>query len=812
MGASPWPFVPMAGKSFSSLPVVPRTYVAAVTLAGATTVALSINDLLVGAIPREWLILAFLTIVSASAPIRLHSIPVALSVSETFVFASALLFGPAAGTLTVALDAAVITFWSFRRGQSAYKILFNICALPLTIWVAAHLFFAIAGFGPLFRTPQIELSRLILPLLLCTVAYFLLSSWIITVAIALERRLSPISIWLDNFAWISLNYFGGASVAALIVSYTNDLNYTFASIIIPLLPLLAILYATYSRRVGRVTDANRHLIELNTLYVSTIETLAMAIDAKDQVTHGHIRRVQLYAVGLAKHLGVADASLIQAIEAAALLHDMGKLAVPEYILNKPGPLTPAEFERMKLHASIGADILSSINFPYPVVPIVRHHHENWNGTGYPDGLKGTQIPLGARILSVVDCYDALTSDRPYRPRLSDGAATRILLDRRGSMYDPLIVDTFLKVHEQLASEASSTRTTTDLELIALAGRPVAKAPFSTPPDGLNDIAASTEEMLALYDLAQGLMGRVSVEDAADIISKHLRRIVPASTCVLFLYEQDRDELVVAHASGEGASQFIDLRIPRGQRLTGWVAANKQSILNSDPVLDLGEAVLRHSRLRLRSCLSTPLISNSHLVGVLSVYSTTPEGFTEDHLRLLEVVARQVSETIRHAGSQVQQSSPEPIDRLRLPRRDRVERFVEAETARLSPQNVVSVVQIYFSDISSKHVTSEGRHALDQIVEEVSKVLRGADVLCRYSDDELVVVLTQTDPLAGATVAARITEVIDDVCRLHPKFERPSYGVASAPEDGLTLAALVDSADKRRTELPDRRPNRQTAIH
>ena len=210
--------------------------------------------------------------------------------------------------------------------------------------------------------------------------------------------------------------------------------------------------------------------------------------------------------------------------------------------------------------------------------------------------------MGARILSVVDCYDALTSDRPYRPRLSDDAATRILLERRGSMYDPLIVDTFLKVHEQLASEASGTRTTTDLELIALSGRPVVKPPFSAPPDGLNDIAARTQEMLALYDVAQGLMGRVSVQDAADIISKHLRRIVPASTCVLFLYEPDRDELVATHASGEGASHFTDLRIPRGQRLTGWVAANKQSILNSDPVLDLGEAVLRHSRPRLRSGL------------------------------------------------------------------------------------------------------------------------------------------------------------------------------------------------------------------
>src|SRR4029077_8021012 len=136
----------------------------------------------------------------------------------------------------------------------------------------------------------------------------------------------------------------------------------------------------------------------------------------------------------------------------ALLHDTGKLAVPEHILNKPGRLTFEEFEKMKLHASVGADILSGIAFPYPVVPIVRHHHENWDGSGYPSGLSGTEIPIGARILAVVDCFDALTSDRPYRPRLSNDEALSILLERRGSMYDPLIVDTFIRFHRELTLE------------------------------------------------------------------------------------------------------------------------------------------------------------------------------------------------------------------------------------------------------------------------------------------------------------------------------------------------------------------------
>ena len=805
----------MGTPHFLSLPRSHRVYLGAVILAGATSVAISLVDLARGHIPSEWLILALLTLISGSAPIRLYSIPVALSVSETFVFTSCILFGASAGTLTVALDAAIISFWSFKRGQTFYKVVFNICALPLTIWLGAHALFAVSDFSPLFgSTDTIELRRLLGPLLLCTVTYFLLSSWLITFAIALESRSSAFRIWRDNFAWISLNYFGGASVAALIVSYTNELGTTFLLIIVTLLPVLAVLYATYARRVHRVQDANRHLTELNSLYVSTIETLAMAIDAKDQVTHGHIRRVQQYAVGLAGHLGISDPQLIQAIEAAALLHDMGKLAVPEYILNKPGPLTPAEFERMKLHASIGADILSSINFPYPVVPIVRHHHENWDGSGYPDGLKATKIPMGARILSVVDCYDALTSDRPYRPRLAHQEATQILMARRGTMYDPLVVDTFLSVYEQLAVDDIAVASSNGVNVVALAARQPRALPNAALPAGLTDISASTEEMLVLYDLARSLLGRLDLTDASDIISKHLRRIVPASTCVIFMYEVDCDALVVAHAAGDNAAHFSGLTIPRGQRLTGWVAANKVSILNSDPLLDLGEAA-RHLRPRLRSCLSTPLLSDSKLVGVLSVYSTLADAFTDDHRRLLEVVARQVSQTIQSAAqsraSTMLSSEPEQW----LAHRERVERFVAGEIDLASTQSYLSIVDIRLIDGNNRDrgTTKQAPAELTaDVVETIRRVLRGGDVLFKYADLEYVVVLTQTDPSAAAGVASRITELLQESRGNILASLSVEIGVASAPTDGHSLGELVRSAHRQDRDISTRRSIRHPSIH
>jgi putative nucleotidyltransferase with HDIG domain len=321
--------------------------------------------------------------------------------------------------------------------------MFNVSAGSTAIWVAAHVF---RFFLPDTPAPP-QLDQLLIPVSLMAGTYFAINSSLIAIAVASERGQSPIDIWKNNFVWIGLNYVGGACVAMLLVTYRQRIDFTALSVIVP---LLVITYLTFRTSLGRLADANRHVTQVNELYLSTIETLAMAVDAKDQITHGHIRRVQVYAVELAKRLGVNNDRQLKAIEAAALLHDMGKLAIPEHILNKPGKLTAAEFETMKRHAAIGADLLSSIRFPYPVVPIVRHHHENWNGKGYPTGISGTDIPLGARILAVVDCFDALNSDRPYRPRLDPDEAFAILKDRRGTMYDPLVVDTFIATYPEIA--------------------------------------------------------------------------------------------------------------------------------------------------------------------------------------------------------------------------------------------------------------------------------------------------------------------------------------------------------------------------
>jgi putative nucleotidyltransferase with HDIG domain len=741
-------------------------------------------------ITSKWIVLAILTLVSGSATVKLPSVPATISISETFVFTSVLLFGPAAGTLTVALDAFVISIWLARKGHPFYRLAFNICALPASLWVGAHVFYGVWGGQPLSNSQPVEIAGMITPLILFTVTYFLLNSWLIAFAISLEKHLSPLGVWRDNFARLSLNYFGGASVAALLVTYTRQVDVAYLAFV---LPLLAVLYFTFATSLGRVEDANKHLSELNSLYMSTIETLAMAIDAKDQITHGHIRRVQQYATGLAKAIGVSEPAQIKAIEAASLLHDMGKLAVPEYILNKPGSLTPAEFEKMKLHASVGADILSAIDFPYPVVPIVRHHHESWDGSGYPDGLSGSQIPIGARILSVVDCFDALTSDRPYRPRLSDAEAIEILMDRRGRMYDPIIVDAFIRVHREIAPQTAEQP---DRSRHTLSVWKSAVGTTETLASGarLDDISASTDETLALYQLAHALAGELHLDEMADLILSHARRLIPASTGVLFVFDEACDELVCARVIGEHATQFHGVRIPRGQRLSGWVAASERTIVNSDPVLDLGE-VARAMRPRLRSCLSTPLVGASGLAGVLTLYSTQQQAFDENHRRVIEVIARQVAETVRKAvGASHGESLAVDKQLVGLPNRQQLQRFIQAE---LSGGRSHSGLSLIF--VSVRPGAKTLRPSI-RVLDAIRRSLRDGDILFRYSSFELAVLLTNTDSNMAISlvnsISSGILEGSESTSDLSGEIAAVSLGTASAPTDGTTVEDLVTAARRR----------------
>jgi putative nucleotidyltransferase with HDIG domain len=595
-----------------------------VIAAGAVVIGVCAAAVSTSGVPASWLLFAALTVASGFFTLRVPSLEARLSVSEMFAFSCVLLFGPEAGALTLATDGLI---HSLRRRSTVLQSLFNAANLAISVWASGTLFFLAASTPPLFGQP-IQTGSIVLPLAILAFTYFALNSGLTATVIALASRARPVAVWREHFLWMCPTYLAGASIALLLVVALQQVHLAVVAVVPP---LLLVSYLTLRSTLGRVEDARSHLSALNRLYLSTVETLASAIDAKDDVTHSHIRRVQIGAVGLARELGVSDEQTLKAIEAAALLHDTGKLAVPEHILNKPGKLTAAEYDRMKLHAPIGAEILSSIDFPYPVVPIVRHHHENWDGTGYPDGLRGAQIPIGARILAVVDCFDALTSDRPYRRRLPDEQALAIIAERRGTMYDPIVVDAFMETYERVVPrEADDLHPAAKAIGEALARDQAAGEAARGAASGVD--AVVTGEALAVASLARAMAGEATVSDLGALLWMLLRQLIPCQACCLFLPD-GRDALVAQYSAGLPGDVFRHVRKPIGTGIAGWVAAARRAAVNAEPALDLGPLA---SEGNLTSSLTVPLIHDGTVVGVLSAYGVAP--FADDHERLLALLA------------------------------------------------------------------------------------------------------------------------------------------------------------------------------
>jgi putative nucleotidyltransferase with HDIG domain len=625
-------------ESRPPLPALGRALVGAVGLVGLGVAVHAVRSRWGTAIPIEWVAFSLLTFASGVFTLKIPSIDALLSVSEIFAFSCVLLYGPELGAITVTIDALLL---SLRREHGAVFTVFNVGNLTLSVWSSGALFFLAAGIAPLAesRTPA---GGLILPLGILAATYFLINSGLTAAIVAAEARRPPLRVWREHFLPLAPTYAAGASVALLLVVALRQVHF---SVIALILPLLLISYLTMRSSFGRLEDSKRHVEKLNRMYLSTVETLATAIDAKDEVTHGHIRRVQAAAVGLAKELGITDDMTLRAIEAAALLHDTGKIAVPEHILNKPGKLTAAEFEKMKLHAPIGAEILSSIDFPYPVVPIVRHHHENWDGTGYPDGLRGLEIPIGARILSVVDCFDALTSDRPYRARMPDEAAVQILKDRRGTMYDAEIVDCFIAAHTRLMP----SETVVHPAAKAVGGarsRDRAQPPQTVPAAPSGDSAVS-EELLGVSSLARAVGGEANVGDVGALSWMMLKQMLPSAAMGLFVPEETNDTVVGSFAVGAHAARIRGLSTSPGDGVVGWVAAHRRAAVNAEPALDFGRQATTLDP-PLLSSLVVPLVHDGVLVAVLSVYATTRGAYTDDHARLFDLLAPKLAASVAAA--------------------------------------------------------------------------------------------------------------------------------------------------------------------
>jgi putative nucleotidyltransferase with HDIG domain len=350
-----------------------------------------------------------------------------MSVNFPFIFLGIVELSP----LQVLLLTGASVFAQCRihvvRTFTLVQIIFNVANA-----VAAA---ALADFA--FRSLERALVTGALSLTSASVVYFFANTVPVALAIAWTKQESACAVWRRQYPWYLPFYFFGA-VLMLFAKVITDQQGWLTSTWIIVVPSVFIIYRVYHTQSTAIRERQQHLEETEALHLRTIEALAIAVEAKDQNTHQHLSRVRVYVSEIGKSLAL-DEIQMKALVTAAYLHDVGKLAIPEQILNKPGKLTRDEFEKMKTHTVVGAEILERVRFPYPVVPIVRAHHECWDGSGYPDGLAGEQIPIGARILSVVDCFDALVSDRPYRRAMSLEEAIALVRRECGIRFDPAIV-------------------------------------------------------------------------------------------------------------------------------------------------------------------------------------------------------------------------------------------------------------------------------------------------------------------------------------------------------------------------------------
>jgi len=555
------------------------------------------------------------------------------------------------------------------------------------------------------------------------------------------------------------------------------------------------------RRGRACADAASRERRLSGLHLTTIEALALAIDAKDQTSASHIRRVQLFSRALAHAVGLSDDE-VQGIATAALLHDIGKLAVPEHILSKPGPLTDEEFAKIKIHPQVGFEIIEHVPFPYPVAPLVLCHHERWDGSGYPLGLRRQDIPLGARILAVSDYFDSVTRDRPYNKRMPRDLAVLLLRQESGKALDPNLVSVFLELLPTLQFADRVLVEPGDHDAPGLAH---SQHLFENGENAaFENIARAHQEIYALYEIAQAIGSSLGVADTMSLIAGKLTALVPFSCCALFVTDDD-GTIRCRFAAGVDADDLKPVTLAAGRGLAGWVIRNRRSLVNGRPAADFEAADLPAAASNLRSALVCPLISSDRVVGAIALYHGDPAFYSEEHRRLLDRISEQAAAAISNSIVYEQTREASLSDPLTgLPNTRYMFTHLTRELARaerLGTQVAILVLDLDdFKDINDTH----GHHIGDLALREVARVLRETirpyDVCVRYAGDEFIIVLSGCGSEEAEAKRIEIRHAVEGVV-----FEAApgrairislSVGAAVFPGDGDTYEALLATADGR----------------
>jgi diguanylate cyclase (GGDEF)-like protein/putative nucleotidyltransferase with HDIG domain len=756
--------------------------------------------------PTRFLCYLLIATLASGLKIQLPGIDGTMSVNFLFILLGVLEMS-LPETLAIGCTASLAQcVWSARRNADPAKVLFNVFSMMANAIALSYFAFH------RLEKPLGEST----PLLLTVTAliFFLANTLPVSIIISLTEGKSPRKVWSECYFWSFPYYLVGAAVI-FFVDFAN--RYTGWQTTLMVLPIIYWVYRSYRLYLARleaekkqVETERHHAEDVANLHLRTIEALALAIEAKDHTTHKHLQRVRVYAIEIAKELGLPPEE-IEAVRAAALLHDIGKLAIPEHIINKPGRLTREEFEKMKIHPIVGAEILQRVAFPYPVAPIVRSHHERWDGTGYPDGLKGEEIPRGARVLAAVDCLDALASHRQYRNAVPLDTAMEQVAGMAGSAFEPAVVEILQRRYRELESMAHTTEDALEPGLslqvrVERGAKPGAGFEQSgggsaSDADFLSSIASARQEAQTMFELSQDLGNSLSLGETLSVLSVRLRRLVPYDSMAVFLLKGDR--LVPELVSGDNFRLLSSLNIKIGDGICGWVAENRKPIVNGDPAIEAGYVPDPAKFIVQRSVLAVPLDGLNGVVGVLAMYQSEAEAFTADHLRILLAVSSKIALSVENALKYQQAESSATTDYLTgLPNARSLFVHLSRELARCRRTGTSLAVMVCdvdnFKQINDLYGHLEGDNLLKSFALQLNDACRGYDYVARMGGDEFVIVAPGLSEDASVEKARRLNQIaIEAGYQIAGRnIVSLSVGTAFCPQDGFDVERLLAEADRR----------------
>lgn len=782
------------------IPTAAKLFIVAIGLAGLAAMAWTFRTWTAEPDPRFYIYL-FLALVSSGMNVTFPGMRGAISVYFVFTMLALLELKPPETMFLAITSAAAQTYlYSKKKGWLRLVYLFfNTSCIALTIlaamWVYRTRWFA--------HMPEAEL----LQLTLAGVAYFVVNNVPIAIVIALTDGQNLRTMIRRLCDWTFGYYLVAVSLAEIVHRLSGRLGWSFT---LALLPPLYLVYRSVRLYFAKMEQEKAHAESMAALHLRTIEALATAIEAKDECTGDHLRRVQVYSLEMAKHLGLSSDE-VNALQAASILHDIGKLAVPDYIISKPGKLTPEEFDKMKVHTVVGAEILEQVAFPYPVAPIVRSHHEKWDGSGYPDGLKTEDIPIGARILAAVDCLDALASDRQYRRALPLDEAMDYVASLSGRSFDPQVVD-ILKANyhefERLAQNTPVRHHKLSKDLIVSRGHApdagfeksasAAAAAGNRAQAPADAVASARQEMRVIVDLALDLSKTLRMEDILSILAARLKQLVPYDC--LAVYVRERSVLRARFTSGSNSQRFASLEIPMGQGLSGWVVENGKPIINGNPAVEPGYAEASEELGALHSALSIPLGDGAdQLSGALTLYRTEKDAYSADHLRVLLAIKGDITRALDGAMRFQKAQQEAGADELTgLPTKAALLAYLQdGFAAQRKP------VTVLLCDIDEFRRVNElyGRSTGDQLLKLVSTILRNnsrsADYVARVGGDEFALLLAAARPDDLAGKIESLDRLVANACRSLCGGEASglAVGVACFPENGADAESLIAFAEE-----------------